>query len=321
MAMKNFNYIFLSLVLFAVGCGPKKAEKFIPLHFPKVNVPSIYAGDMEASIEYAALHFWDAFTDTLRHYPSDSALVSGVAKEAVEEEYANYVGLLGMLTYNQASRSVDVMFRRSADCEKADTSSNVFETLTEFTEKYLYDPNSPLRNEDIYQVFAKRMAEYEGISPEKRAKYAREAGMCSLNMVGTKAADFPFSDRTGKVMSLYGIRAGYTLLFFSNPGCEACMEIIKMLTSDDTVNGMIASGSLAVVNVYIDEDVAAWYDYMSVYPKDWYNGYDHNLIIRTDSLYNVRAIPSVYLLDKDKTVIMKDAVPENVIGFLGNLNE
>jgi hypothetical protein len=35
-----------------------------------------------------------------------------------------------------------------------------------------------------------------------------------------------------------------------------------------------------------------------------------------DQLYNVRAIPSLYLLDKDKAVIMKDAVTGNVIDFL-----
>lgn len=309
------------LPVLAAGCGQKKADEFSPLPFPQVNVPGIYAGDVDASLEYAALHFWDAIADTSRTFPSDTVLVSGVRKDDVEAAYANYAGLLGMLPYTVASDAVRAMFDRTAECERADTSSNVFETVVMFTEKYLYDPNSPLRNEDIYLAFAKKMAGYGEISAEKRAKYDYEAKMCSLNMAGTKAADFPFSDKAGRIRSLYGIRADYTLLFFSNPGCEACMEIIRMLTSDDTVNGMIASETLAVVNVYIDEDIAAWYDYMPVYPDTWYNGYDHNLIIRNDSLYNVRAIPSVYLLDSDKTVLMKDAVPENVMAFLANLGE
>ncbi|MBQ5850964.1 MAG: hypothetical protein IIW54_09160, partial [Lachnospiraceae bacterium] len=33
-------------------------------------------------------------------------------------------------------------------------------------------------------------------------------------------------------------------------------------------------------------------------------------VIRNDELYSVRAIPSLYLLDKEKRVILKDA-PEN----------
>ena len=33
-------------------------------------------------------------------------------------------------------------------------------------------------------------------------------------------------------------------------------------------------------------------------------------------LYNVRAIPSLYILDKDKRVIMKDAPETKVLAFL-----
>ena len=51
---------------------------------------------------------------------------------------------------------------------------------------------------------------------------------------------------------------------------------------------------------------------MPIYPDEWYNGFDPDMVIRNDELYNVRAIPSLYLLDKDKRVILKDA-PENKI--------
>ena len=36
---------------------------------------------------------------------------------------------------------------------------------------------------------------------------------------------------------------------------------------------MIKSGDLAVVNVYIDEDLGEWYGYMGEYPLSWYNVY------------------------------------------------
>ena len=49
------------------------------------------------------------------------------------------------------------------------------------------------------------------------------------------------------------------------------------------------------------------------------NGYDHNYAIRTDLIYNVRGIPSIYLLDAEKTVLMKDATPERVLTALANL--
>ena len=143
--------------------------------------------------------------------------------------------------------------------------------------------------------------------------------MCSLNSTGTPAADFVFSDAAGRTFSLYDIEAEYTLLFFSNPGCHACEDIIRVLSEQISVSSLIESGRLAVLNIYIDEDLAAWYEYMFIYPEDWYNGYDPNGIIRTDTLYNVRAIPSLYILDQDKTVIMKDAPDQRVFSFLASI--
>lgn len=309
------------LLLAAEGCGQKTAEKFIPLQFPEVNVPGIYADDQDAAVEYAIMHWWDAFADTSRVFPCDSFLVSGVRMMDVEQAFANYIGMLSMADLAKAKQAVGRMYDVAVACERKDTSSNVFETLTMLAERYLYDPNSPLRVEDLYGVYAGRLSGYEGFPPEKRDAYAYDAGMCALNAIGTPAADFSFSDASGKVRTLYGIKSDYTLLFFSNPGCTACKEIIDVLNGNPDVRELIYEGRLAVVNVYIDEDIAAWYDYMPIYPVDWYNGYDPNGIIRADILYNVRAIPSLYVLDKDKTVIMKDAPEENVFMFLGNLSK
>lgn len=143
--------------------------------------------------------------------------------------------------------------------------------------------------------------------------------MSALNAVGTKSADFRFCDIRGRERNLHGIKAEHTLLFFSNPGCETCLEIINVLREDQNINSMVAEGRLAVVNVYIDEDLQAWKEYMPVYPKEWYNGFDPYLIIRGDQIYNVRAIPSLYLLDKDKNVILKDADPDKLFAYISNL--
>lgn len=299
--------------------GCVRQQEFVPLKFPAVEVPVMYADDQAEAFVYLSEHFWDDFTDTSRHYPCDSSLVSGVKKGDVEQEFANFTAVLQAVDYRQARKAMARLFDRASACERADTSSNIFETVTEFAERYLYDPNSPLRDEDLYGVYAARMAGYDGISETEREAYAYDAQMCSLNEVGSRAANFVFSDASGRMHSLYGIDAEYTLLFFSNPGCNACEEIIRVLTDALAVDSLIESGWLAVVNVYIDEDIAAWYDYMFLYPSAWYNGYDPNGIIRNDILYNVRAIPSLYVLDRDKTVLMKDAPDQRVFTFLASI--
>ena len=58
---------------------------------------------------------------------------------------------------------------------------------------------------------------------------------------------------------------------------------------------------------------------MPIYPKEWYNGFDPDLVIRTEKTYNVRAIPSLYLLDSDKTVLLKDTTTERLLSAIHNL--
>lgn len=299
----------VSAVLIVAGCGQRKAEQFQALPFPDVMPPAMME-DPQDRADYMALNMWNSLADPSRTYPCDSLLVSGVRKADVEQKFANWVQVLGMSSRPVAEKSVGRLYDRALACEKKDTSSNVFETFASLVEKYLFDPNSPLRDEDLYGAYASRLAAYEGYTEVQKGKYARDARLCALNKVGSKATDFRFADRRGKIRTLYGVEAPYTLLFFSNPGCEACMSIINVLKDDPQISGMISSGRLKVLNIYIDEDLDAWRSYMPIYPEEWHNGFDPDFVIRNETLYNVRAIPSLYLLDSEKTVLLKDA-PEN----------
>ena len=198
-----------------------------------------------------------------------------------------------------------------------DTSSNVFETFRALADKYMYDANSPMRNEEYYLHYAGRLASYEGISAEERAKYARYAEECALNRLGQKATDFRFTDNRGRVRNLYSVKADFTLLFFSNPGCDMCYDIIQVLSGSEAISERIAAGQLAVLNIYIDEDLEGWRSYMPIYPENWYNGFDPDLVIRSENLYNVRAIPSLYLLDENKKVLFKDVPEQTLFRVLG----
>lgn len=304
----NLLKIAVAVILIA-GCGQKKAEQFQALPFPDVLPPAMME-DPQDRVEYMALNTWNKFTDPSREYPSDSTLVSGVRKDDVEQKFATWCQILDMAGQKSAHKAINKLYDAALACEKVNASSNVFETFTELVDKYFFDPNSPYRNEDYYGFYVERLSTYPGLAPEMKGKYDRHARLCALNRVGTKAADFRFADRRGKMHTLYGVKAPYTLLFFSNPGCEACMNIINVLKGEPAISEMIASGQLAVINIYIDEDLEAWRSYMPIYPEEWYNGFDPDFVIRTEHLYNVRAIPSLYLLDEDKTVLLKDS-PEN----------
>ncbi len=309
------------LVLGMTGaCKEKPAEKAQVRAFPLVSVPSVLSQNEEGARDFTLKHYWDRFADTsLHHLRCDSLYIGGVAKEELEQAFANWMYVMteaGPASYDKA---VGVLYDKIVLCEKADSSSNIYEGTVEVACRYFYDPNSPLRDEEMYLPLCRRLAESPLQDSLHRAKYAKDAANCSLNRIGTKAADFAFSDKNGRIRTLYSIKADWTLLFFSNPGCHACKDIIEHLKAMKGFNESIAAKKLAIVNVYIDEDMTGWYDYMPYYPENWYNGYDHNLVIRTDHLYDVRAIPSLYLLDKEKKVVLKDAPEDRMYHQLSQL--
>lgn len=306
-------------VMILSGCGGNKtAERFKALPFPDVMPPAVMDNPQEIA-GYMALHWWDGITDPSRSYPCDSTMVSGVSVGDIEQKMANWTNVLGMVGLPVVEKAMSRLYDRAVACEKKDTASNVFEKFTELVDKYFYDPNSPLRNEDHYSFYAARLAKSSLIEPVMQEKYARQVRLAALNRTGTPATDFRFADKRGRMHSLYGIKSELTLLFFSNPGCAACKEIIDVLNNDPVISQLIADGTMAVLNIYIDEDLEAWRSYMPIYPENWYNGFDPDLVIRGEELYNVRAIPSLYLLDKDKVVIMKDAPEARVFDYLSRL--
>lgn len=303
----------------ALSCGQGKVSSVQTRQLPKVQVPALLTDRNEVAA-YVAMHWWDALVDTSGTYVTDSTVIAGIPRSDVEQAVANYSAVLESLPIPLMRKSVEAFYGKLSLMEAHDRADSTFEAMVRVFDRYLYDANSPVRNEEIYLPFCEKMAQSEFISEAQRDIYAHSAAQCSLNRIGTPAADFLFSDRYGKVRSLYSIKSPFTLLFFSNPGCHACKDIIDNLTTIPQISSLVASGELAVVNVYIDEDLSAWYEYMPIYPSEWYNGYDPNLIIRSDELYSVRAIPSLYILDKDKNVIMKDVPEAKAFDYLAGLS-
>lgn len=316
----TYSLIILCALLMA-GCGGRgngKSAAFQPHAFPPLPEPPAVIAEPQEKAEYVVSSYWNKFLS--QTYPCDSNVVNGVLADDLEKAFGTYVTFLeGTCTIDFGRKAMADFFDKVERFEAADTSSNVFEFFEEMVPKYLYDPNSPVRNEDLYLPYVSRLAVSEYSDPDLKPSYSFETQMCSLNMIGSPAADFTFTDLSGRRHTLYSIKAGTTLLFFTNPGCPACKEITESLTSDGKIAALVASGRLAVVNIYIDDELDKWREYASVYPKGWYNGYDQGYIIRSDVTYNVRAIPSLYVLDSEKKVIMKDAPVENVLPYLENL--
>ena len=316
--MRKSAVIALMLAL-VLGCGPrKKAPAPLDRHFPSAETPLMISDPAERLL-WKTQHFWDSFTAPDSLYFCDSLIINGVRAEELEMQAGYYVTLLEQLPTEEGVHCVERLFAQLSAFQEAHPEGAVFQKLTELITKYLYDPNSPVRSEELYQPYAAALATSPLVEPLEQQRYQREAELCGLNRPGTAAADFSFIDSDGRRYTLYGIQARLLLLIFGNPDCQACRDIQAELSGNQTLSRAIVSGELKVVSVYIDEDIDKWKEHIREYPATWINGYDPDYIIRTDLLYHVRAIPSVYLLSQDKKVLLKDCTTERLFAALGLL--
>jgi hypothetical protein len=143
------------------------------------------------------------------------------------------------------------------------------------------------------------------------------------NSIGTQANDFVYTLADGSQHRMHDIEASYTILMFSNPGCPMCREIMEEITSSPLLNELTERGDLRTLSLYPDEDLEAWHEHFEDMPTSWIRAYDKGQQITIERLYNLSAIPALYLLDKQKRVIIKDGTSvaqiENTIAYLESL--
>ena len=224
-----------------------------------------------------------------------------VESREAEERFARF--LLGMAHQTPTQQAEQI----GALLAKAQQHNATARFLT-LAEKYLYDPNSPYRNDERYLLFLQYAATQQLADYTTNPRYQKHYTMVQKNRMGTPAADFPFTTQAGEKGHLYGVQGRYTLLFFHDPNCEECQFVKKQLENQHVY---FAQRGVQVVAVYIDEEVAAWQE--AQYPSTWLSVYAPE--IDQQDLYDIKALPTLYLLDTQKRILLKDARLEEVIQY------
>ena len=269
--------------------------------FEMVSVPSMITEPAERA-EYLAKHYWDKydFTDTTTiHLP-----------EITEQAMSNFLDVLKYVKPETASASIKGMLGN------AEADSTMYAYMTGLYEKYLYDPNSPVRNEELYIYVLQAMVNSTILDDINKIRPASLLEIAMKNRVGELATDFVYTQANGQDSKMSGIKANYLLLFFYNPDCHACKEITDQLAASGIVNGFLKNNGLKILCVYPDEDLAAWKNHLSYMPSGWINSYDKSLSLKNDEVYDLKAIPTLYLLDKDKKVLLKDVTFNQIENYL-----
>jgi len=299
---KVYNALLIAFValFFCNVCASAQMIQNEP-QFKMVTVPSMLSGQ-EERMEYLAVHFWNNFdfkSDTFLDHP-----------KVLERAFANYVTVLSYAKAETANSSLSVLMNKAAVNKK------MYVKFLDMSKQFLYAPESPLCNEEFLIPILENASKGTLLSNTEKISYNYTLGLIKKNRIGRAASDFTIVLENGQTTSLYQQRGKMTLLVFYNPGCHACKDNIDAIKRSSAIQNAFNKNDLKIVAVYPDQDLTEWKKYLNDIPKTWVNGYSKGAYVKENEVYDLKAIPMMYLLDQTKKVLLKDATIQKIDAYL-----
>lgn len=263
--------------------------------FPFPEIPTMLTQPEERKA-YLMAHYWDNFNF------ADTALVNN--RNVSEQGAANYLAILadGTLTEAQVKGSLDGF------CKGMEVQEHARKVFLQMMEDYLYNANSPYHNEALYALFLERMLKSEYVDEARKSSLKFSLDLISRNCPGKVATDFVYFLPDGSRHSLAQTRVknNRLLLVFYDPECPSCHETMQEMVADGLLAEAVKAGKLTVLAVYTEGNQEVWKRTLSDLPQGWTVGSDHETV-KQGALYDLKAMPSLYLMDGTKRVLLKDA--------------
>ncbi|MDE6451784.1 MAG: DUF5106 domain-containing protein [Odoribacter sp.] len=270
------------------------------LELPLPSVPSDLRSVPERAA-YVLAHFWDGmdFRDTLRSRN----------KVFVEQNFVNFVSLFPHASGEVRTEAVKRLM------QAAERDIPAYTLLAEMAGKYLYDMASPMWCEEYYILFLEEFVATSVWDELEKVRYRHLLEAARKNRPGMPAADFTYLTRDGKQQTLRHTPGNNLLLIFYDPVCEHCREVMAQLQSDVLVRQQIQDKRLTILAVCVDTGREVWDLTKTSLPTEWVIGFETGHL-QEQELYVLPELPTIYLLDADRNVVLKEILPQNLLQVL-----
>ncbi|MBD0403940.1 DUF5106 domain-containing protein [Flammeovirga sp. EKP202] len=226
-------------------------------------------------------------------------------KKASEKILFKYI--YGLSTMSNSSKSQEIHFFTN----QTNQTDKTLLFYLEIFEKVLFDPNSPFRNEGLYELILEDYKRNSILSDLQKVRIKYHLTIIEKNKIGKLASDFN-TKIDGNIKNLYSIQAPYILVVFTNSECPSCIENYKELGKNEVIRNTTDSGKLKVLMVDNSESPTL------TKGDQWIWAKDIDDVIDSNEIYYTPALPSIYLMDKNKRVILKDVPLEAVTKYFLN---
>lgn len=297
--MKRLFVLLTFIILFSQALMAQ--EQTVPVAekvtFPMVTVPDEIT-DPQARAKYLGEHFWDNVDFT-------------TASEALVEQ-----GLIDMASIFPLLNSETLISSMTALVKKAETSKEGLLMMLSLADKYLYGTASPLYNEAAYRGLLQSALISKALNKADKEPYQKQLVILEMNNEGSAAVDFDMQLVDGSKAKLSDIEAPVSILFFYAADNLDCKLQRFRLTQARLVNYLQRAGGIKIVAVCVEGDKAAWEKFRADSPKEWLHVFDASGKIKSENLYDLRTLPRLYLLDEQKTVLLKNTKADDIEQYL-----
>ena len=209
----------------------------------------------------------------------DNVDFNAASDEVLEQGFVDMVSIFALLD----DEALDLSW--AAAVKRAEASKTGVARLLALGDKYLYGVSSPMYNESAYRSLLRAGLVSKKIAKADKAPYQKHLVLLEMNNAGSAAVDFEFEQADGTRSKLSEVVSPVTILFFYDPDCVDCkIERFRL-----TQAGL---------------------------PGEWINARDVSGRLKSENLYDLRAMPRLYLLDDKKQVLLKNTTAAQIESYL-----
>lgn len=299
--------LFTLFVLWACTLVQAQAQQ----SFPYPAIPDTLRS-VEQRAGYLSEHYWDNYNF------ADTLLLK--SKEVTEQGFVNFIDILNRFNLDNASKGVahkdiaqkdiaqkDIVRKDIAQKDiarkditqkdivrkditqkgiacftrKAFSNAAAKERFENLIEHYFEDQLSPVRNDRVYLIFLEEMKNSPCFDETEKERIAFKIRTTNKNLPGDIAINFKFKDENGKEHQLSDYKDQKVILYFYDPDCENCHEVSAWL-KQQTI-----PADIKVLKMIADNHISY--------------------------IYSLKNMPTIFLLDKENKVILKDCTAQELI--------
>ncbi|MGN0236479.1 MAG: DUF5106 domain-containing protein [Lepagella sp.] len=234
---------------------------------------------------YLMQHFWDKM---------DFKQKTAVDQNALNDAFRVYVAPMQFATAAEVNASVDKVITQ--------ISKNAVLSLqfAKAAEEALYGPRADVWNDEIYLKFIDNVLRCKQIKKERKARYEHVGKQLRGTLRGSMPPEFDYTEADGKV-SHYHPNGVITVIEFGDPDCDDCRFSKLKMETNVRFSSLVERGKINVMFIVADPE-EEWQEKVKDYPVLWHVGASESV----SDLYDLRKSPSVYVIDREGKVAVKN---------------